>query len=297
MARPLPLQQIRAFDAAARWLSFSRAARELNVQQPAISRQVAALEAELGTRLFLRSKPSLTLTEDGRLLAKAVNAGFETIREAFAALQARQEDDTVMVSASIGFTSLYLLPRLAEFQAAFPEIKLQVMTRDQNEDFDVHSCDVVILFGEGGLSGTDSRLVFRETMIAVCHPDLLPDRTPFELAELAERKLLNLTSPDHRGDWNRYFAKAGITVPTPPAHDGYVSYMVYLRAIQNGLGIGIGWQPMMSEYLANRTLVRACHHQCTTTRGYFCSITPQGEEKPGSEQFRDWIGQSLSEPS
>ena len=298
MARPIPLQQINAFEAAARRLSFSRAAQDLNVQQPAVSRQVAALEAALRKQLFIRSKPSLTLTEDGQLLARAVASGFEAIREGLETLQARQGDETLKVSASIGFTSLYLLPRLAEFQAAFPDTKLQIMTRDQNEDFDPEACDVVILFGEGGLPEAESGLIFQETMIAVCRPDLLPEGVPMDMPTLAEQKLLHLISADHRGDWNRFFAKTtGQAIPQPPAHDGYLSYMVYLRAIQNGLGIGIGWHPMMSEYLANGTLVRACRHECRTSRGYFCSITPFGKRNPGSPQFQDWIAQSAERSS
>ena len=120
MARSIPLQQIGAFDAAARALIFTRAADEMNVQQSAISRQVAALEAGLGTALFIRSKPNLTLTEDGEVLAKAVTFGFDAIRDGLATAQARQSGQTLTVRASIGFTSLYLLPRLAEFQAAYP---------------------------------------------------------------------------------------------------------------------------------------------------------------------------------
>ncbi|WP_171105536.1 MULTISPECIES: LysR substrate-binding domain-containing protein [unclassified Ruegeria] len=292
VTRPIPLHQINAFDASARHLSFSRAARELNVQQPAISRQIAALEAELGTQLFLRSKPKLTLTEDGALLAKAVGAGFEAIRDGFEALQSRHAVDTLKVSASIGFTSHYLLPRLAEFQATFPDVKLQVMTRDQNDDFDPNACDVVILFGEGGLAQTVSGLIFKESMIAVCHPDLLDNRAPFNLQSLSEQKLLHLNSADHRGDWNRFFAGTGLVISQPPPHDTYVSYMVYLRAILNGLGVGIGWYPLMREYLTNGSLVRACDHERETSRGYFCSVTPSGAGKAGAAQFLDWIVQS-----
>ncbi len=289
MADPIPFHQINAFEAAARHLSFSQAAKELNVQQPAISRHIAALEEDLGVTLFLRSKPRLTLTEEGKLLAKSIASGFDAIRHGLHTAKAHQSRDTILVSASIGFTSLFLLPRLAEFQAAFPEIKLQVITRDQNDDYDPKACDVVILFGEDGPINTESKLIFRETMVAVCHPDLLPSGKSFDLQTLAREKLLHLTSPDHSGDWNRFFAASGHVITQPPAHDLFVSYMVYLRAIQNGLGIGIGWQPLLAEYLGNGTLMRACAHECETQRGYFCTITTTGSVKPGAAQFQDWI--------
>ncbi|MFY0310560.1 LysR family transcriptional regulator [Leisingera sp. D0M16] len=290
MSRRIPLHQINAFEAAARCLSFSRAAQELNVQQPAVSRHIAALEADLGVSLFLRSKPRLTLTEEGEILAGAVAAGFDAIREGLETLRARSGDETIIVSASIGFTSLYLLPRLAGFQAAFPDIKLQVITRDQNADFDPGKCDAVILFGEDGLAGAESRLIFKETMIAVCHPGLLRDGAPMDLPSLGQQKLLHLNSSDHNKDWNRFFQETGVVPPKPPAHDSYLSYMVYLRAIQNGLGVGIGWRHILDEFLANGTLALACEHECKTQRGYYCSLTPTGARKAGTTYFLDWIG-------
>lgn len=291
MAHPIPLHQIKAFEAAARRLSFSRAAEELNVQQPAISRHISALEAELGLPLFLRSKPRLTLTKEGETLAEAVAQGFDAIRGGLEAVRAQRDDGTIVVSASIGFAGLYLLPRLAGFQAQFPDIKLQIITRDQNADFDAGQCDIIILFGHAGLQGAQSRKIFGEDMVAVCHPDLLPEGQALDRPALAERTLLHMSGADHNGDWNRFFDETEIEIPQPPAHDSYLSYMVYLRAIQNGLGFGIGWRPLLQEFLANGSLALACNHECHTARGYFCSVTASGAAKPGAMRFLDWIGQ------
>ena len=291
MTRRIPLHQINAFEASARQLSFSGAAKELNVQQPAISRHISALEAELGVPLFLRSKPRLTLTKEGEILADAVSQGFDAIRNGLETLRARTEDGTIVVSASIGFTSLYLLPRLAEFQERFPDTKVQIVSRDQNADFDARHCDAIILFGSQGLEGSTSKRIFRETMVAVCRPDLIDGGQPINRSALAERKLLYMSGPDHKDDWSRFFEGTGIATPKAPAHDTYLSYMVYLRAIQNGLGFGIGWRPLLNEYFANGTLMVACGHEHETERGYFCSITERGIEKPGARRFLDWIGQ------
>ena len=293
MTRPIQFHQINAFEAAARNLSFSGAAKELNVQQPAISRHVAALEADLGMHLFIRSKPRLTLTKEGQMLAEAVANGFSAIRDGLDTVRARTQDETIVVSASIGFASLYLLPRMAEFQTAFPETRLQIITRDQNGDFDPKDCDIVILFGTGGLDGADSRLIFGETMVAVCHPDLLVDGKLMELPVLVQQRLLHLSNSDHRADWDRFFDGSGLVPARPASHDSFHSYMVYLRAIQNGLGIGIGWRPILSEFLENGSLVIASAHERETARGYFCSVTPSGNTKAGAELFLDWIGKSL----
>lgn len=292
MPQPIPFHQIRAFEAAVRNLSFSRAAKELNVQQPAISRHVAALEADIGTPLFIRSKPRLNLTKEGEMLSEAVASGFSAIRQGLEAVRARTQDETIVISASIGFASLYLLPRMAEFQAAFPETKLQIITRDQNDDFDPRDCDVVILFGTEGLRGAKSRLIFGETMVAVCHPDVLVDGKLMELPVLAQQRLLHLSHSDHSADWDQFFAGSGLVLAKPSSHDSFHSYMVYLRAIQNGLGIGIGWEPILTEFLENRSLRIASAHECKTSRGYYCSVTPSGANKTGATLFLDWIGQS-----
>ncbi|SLN26423.1 Glycine cleavage system transcriptional activator [Falsiruegeria litorea R37] len=290
MARkPLPLQQINAFEAAARHLSFSRAAQELNVQQPAISRQVAALEEWLEVALFLRSKPRLTLTEEGQVLATAIAKGFDAMHAGFDAVQMRRPGGEIVVNAAIGFTSFYLLPRLAEFQALHPDIKVQVVTRDQNPDYDVARCDLVVVFGEGGVPGLRSVRVFPEQIVAVCHPDVLPSPDPVPLRDLADMPLLHMSGPAHVGDWDRYFDGTGLHAPKPPKHDRYLSYMVYLRAIQSGLGVGTGWRPMIDEFLSSGALVLACEHQCKTARGYFCSVTNRADTRPEVELFLNWI--------
>lgn len=289
MRRPLALSQINAFDAAARHLSFSRAARELNVQQPAVSRQIAALESELGTALFLRTKPRLTLTTEGRILAEAVSAGLEAISDGMRQIKARRADEPVVVNASIGFTSLYLLPRLAEFQSAHPDINLQIVTRDQNDDFDLQQADVVIHFGEQAGIGAENGLIFKEQMVAVCAPEVLADGSPLTRTALADERLLYLSSEAHADDWRRFFDGTDEELHLPETRDVYHSYMVYLRAIQNGLGFGIGWLPMLDETLASGSLVLACKDVVTTDRAYHCAITASGAKKSGAIKFMHWL--------
>lgn len=289
MVKPLPLAQINAFEAAARHLSFSAAAKELNVQQPAVSRQVAALEAALDTPLFVRSKPRLTLTEEGEQLASSVSRGFDAIRADMDNIRSRQKESRIVVSAAIGFTTLYLLPRLAVFQMSHPDIKVQIVTRDQNPDYDLNRCDAVVVFGEQGVPGLNSMRVFPERMVAICHPDYLKSSSPLSLDELAQQRLLHMSGSAHADDWNRYFSGSGQQVPRPATHDRFLSYMVYLRAIQNGLGVGIGWRPMIDEFLLNGSLVQACKHEPATNRGYFCSATKTGGAKSEVDMFMTWL--------
>lgn len=287
--RFIPFHQIAAFEAAARHKSFSRSAQELNVQQPAVSRQVAQLEAALGTRLFRRTKPNLTLTADGEVLLRAVSGGFEAIRTGMATVRSRPDNDTIVVNAAIGFTSLFLLPRLGEFQSLHPQVRLEVVTRDQNPDFDPARCDIAIVFGDAGTPGTESRLIFGEEMVPVCRPGYLDGDTPLERTALADERLLHLSSDDHAGDWDRYLAGSGVAPPQPAPLDRIFSYMVYLRAIQNGNGIGIGWRHMIEDMLEAGSLAIACEHRVITGRGYHCCVMRHAAGRPGAHVFLDWI--------
>ena len=284
-----PLGQFQAFEAAARHLSFSRSAGELNVQQPAISRQVAALEAALGVKLFLRTKPKLTLAPEGETLFAAVSSGLEAIRNGAQTVQQARRDDVIVVNAAIGFTSLYLLPRMAEFQARFPETRLEVVTRDQNPDYDPAHCDIVVMFGDNGLPGMRSKMIFNEELLPVCAPGYLRADQPLSLESLTTQRLLHMASPDHGGDWPRYFDGTGLKTPEPQSFERILSYMVYLRAIQTGNGIGLGWGRLIDDLLSAGSLVPACTRRLRTKRGYFCCITPRAADTPAARAFQDWI--------
>ena len=292
--KALPLYQLQAFEAAARQLSFSRAAPELNVLGPAVGRQVAFLEADLGTPLFIRTKPRLTLTEAGTQLFMAVAEGFDEIRASLDMLRVQRETLGIVVNVAIGFTSFYLLPRMAEFQSLHPDIQVQVVTRDQNPDFDPTTCDVVVSFGDGGLPGTRFQKIMPEVLVAVCSPGYLGSCENLSQAELINKRLLHMSSASHIDDWDRYFDGTSIAVTKPPQTDRFHSYMVYMRAIQNGMGIGLSWRPLIDDFLEAGSLVLACAHECKTTRGYYCSLTERGAEKAGTVQFFEWLSGSAS---
>ena len=286
---PIPLTQLVAFEAAARHLNFSAAASDLNVQQPAVSRQIKALEDSLGTKLFLRTRPLLTLTDDGNSLAKCVDKGFNELRVGIDQIVNRQRPSPLIIDAGIGFTSFYLLPRMADFQAHYPDISVQISTRDQNPDFNTQRSDLVVVFDQAGISGLPSQQVFAGQMVAICHPDLLPQGRMLSPVELATKGLLHLTGSGHEDDWNIFFRETGVTIPKPIISNSYISFMVYLKAIQNGMGFGIGWQPLIDEFLVNGSLAVATPMVVETQRSYFCSLTARGQTKTEAQHFMDWL--------
>ena len=289
MTEPLPLAQLLAFEASARHLSFTAAGRDLNVQQPAISRQVAALEANLDTSLFRRTKPKLTLTPEGEILYHALNEGFGGIRAALSRIGEAQRKPAIVINAAIGFTSLFLMPRLTDFQARYPQHPIQIVTRDQNRGFDVNEADVVFTFGESGLQGMQSLRVLPERLIPVCAPGYLPDGKPLKDKDLIHETLLHMSSVDHSNDWGLYFDGTGLTIREPRTTDRIMSYMVYLLAIQNHQGIGLGWHGLVDRLVSDKTLQIAANRVVNTNRAYFANLSPKAEKDPATLDFWSWL--------
>ena len=285
----LPLHQLQAFHAAARHLSFSRAAQELNVLGPAIGRQVALLEEDLSVRLFLRTKPRLTLTEEGAFLARITADGFGALQDGLMQLRQRSLPAPIVVNAAIGFTSFYLLPRMADFQARHPEIEVQIVTRDPDPDYDPAACDIVVTFGPAGLSGSPSAMIIPERLVAICAPSVLADTRPLTREALCRERLLHMTGDNHFDDWSRFFEGCDAEAAKPPRHDRFHSFMVYSRAIQNGMGIGLGWRPFVDDMLDAGLLTLASSHECKTNRGYYCSLTRRGMAKPDASLVLNWL--------
>ena len=283
------LNAVRAFEMAARHLSFARAARALGVQPPAVSRQVAELEQRLGVTLFVRSKPRLSLTRQGQELYRSASHGLEEIRRGCERVRQHPAANRVRVITSTSLTSCWLLKRLVGFYQRYPEVDLQLTTRDSTYELDTRDIDVAVVFGRDDLPGAEQRPIFYEDMVPVCHPRLLPGGRGFTPAELASKPLLHYSEPTHRNDWQRLMARYDIDVTAPTRGVIFNSYIVYLQAAINGDGIAIGWEHLIQDYFDNGSLVRAADLRMQSERGYFCCLTEQGIDNPVAQRFRDWI--------
>ncbi len=287
MRPPVSLNSLASFEAAARHLSFTRAARELEVLQPAVSRQVIELEKTLGITLFERTKPLLTLTADGNMLYDAVASGLGRINETLDFFLARGHKKTVVVNATIGLASCYLMSRLADFEARFPEFQIELVTRDQNASFDPRSCDLVFVFDLSRNLGVKRFRLFEEEMICVCAGDY-PDFDAGSLAGICAQPLLALATAQHRDDWKRFLASAGAGARPPQFAQQYLSFIVYLQAILDGHGLGIGWRYLLDEHLAAGRLRIAHAHVAPGERAYHCYLTERARENPAAVAFYRW---------
>lgn len=283
------LTSIKVFEAAAQHLSFVRAARQLGVQSPAVSRQVAELEQVLGARLFVRSKPRLALTPQGQELYLSVSHGLNEIRQGCEKLRRERREGVVKVVTSIGITSCWLLTRLVDFYQQYPDIELHLTTRDSTTNLDPADADVAILFGEDDLPGVEAQCIFREKMITVCAPGLLAGSERFSGESLLSVPLLHYAEAAHRDDWQRLLATADLSPPPPQRGLTFNSYVVYLQAALNGAGVAIGWEYLLDDYLDSGSLCRASGLELETARGYFCCLTVNGRNNAAARQFRDWV--------
>jgi LysR family glycine cleavage system transcriptional activator len=200
-----PLTAIRAFEAAARHQSFTRAAEELGMTQAAVSYQIRMLEERLGAGLFVRLPRHVELTATGKELAVPVREAFEQLRTAFEGVS-RRLDNTLVLSVLPTIAAHWLVPRLGRFQAAHPQLAVQVDTTNEVADFGRDEVDVGIRSGLGNWPELESHLLMRSHFTAVASAELLKGRRVERPVDLLDVPLLGPMDPW----WPEWFAAAGV---------------------------------------------------------------------------------------
>ena len=266
-----PFIDLLAFDAAARHGTFTRAAKDLDVSQPAISRRVAALEADLGVQLFLRDTRPLTLTEAGQRLFEVLRSGLSRLEMVVQDIRSSCGEKTITVTAGPGFSSFWLIPRLPELCAAFPEHDLRIMSGDRA--YEAPEGDLHIRFGDGQWPAQEAVKILGEEVYAVCSPAYLQGRTaPLELELLKRERLLQLSDPlDRWYTWQSWFVAAGSTSAMRPRTLDFDSYSLLIGAALAGQGIALCWSGLLDTYLGNGALVRVSAGAVKSARGYYAT--------------------------
>jgi LysR family transcriptional regulator, glycine cleavage system transcriptional activator len=194
------LNGLRAFEAAARLLSFTQAAADLNVTQTAISHQIRRLEDQLGIKLFLRHGRSLTLTQEAQDYLPAVRSAFEDLRRATARLHRSGRERRLTVSTTASLATKWLVSRVAAFQDANPGMEIRITTSTGLVDFRREEVDLAVRYGRGHWPGLRADWLMAERLFPVCSPGLLRGSEPLRLpADLARHTLLHTTV--YRDDW------------------------------------------------------------------------------------------------
>src|ERR1700761_17428 len=208
-ARLPSLNGLRAFEAAARYLSFTQAASELNVTQTAISHQIKRLEEELGIQLFLRKNRTLALTPQAKDYLPGVRAAFNDLRLATDRLLRTDDDSVLTISTLASLAAKWLLPRLSTFQEAHPGIDVRITTSTSLVDFQRDKVDAAIRYGRGHWPGVRAEWLTADELFPVCSPPLLEGDKPLRCPEdLAHYTLLH-TSGGYGDDWRLWLTAAG----------------------------------------------------------------------------------------
>jgi DNA-binding transcriptional LysR family regulator len=287
MARRLPpLGALRAFEAAARHVSFSRAAEELNVTQAAISHQVKQLEGWLGAPLFRRLTRSLRLTDEGQALMPAVSQALDRLEQAVERIAASGVSGTLTVSALTTFVLTWLVPRLSRFQAAYPELDVRLSATQRLVDFAREDVDVAIRHGDGTWPGVRADRLFAEQITPLCGRAFQA-----RLTRPADLLAVPLLQSDGLGDaeWPLWFAAAGVAHPNPRRGPAFDSTKIAVEAAIDGLGVAIGAPALFADALAQGRLFQPFDLTVSTGKAYWLVSPEATAERPKVRAFRDWV--------
>ncbi len=284
-----PLTALRAFDAAARHMSFAKAAEELNVTPAALSFQIKSLEQHLGHPLFRRLNRAVKLTEAGKTLAPGSAEGFAALQTAWQATRRLQNATSLTVTAGPALTAKWLAPRLYDFARANPEIDLKFSATLRNMDLHRDDVDVAIRFGYGDDDALYSVPVRREWLTPVMTPELAQQfATPQSLrdAPLIHDDSIGFLKPPC--DWPTWFRAVGLDfVPTHGAHFSNADHAI--DAAVAGVGIALGRRAMILKDLAEGRLVAPFKTAIETHARFRFLCLPGAETRPQIAAFRDWF--------
>jgi DNA-binding transcriptional LysR family regulator len=290
--RRLPsLDALKGFDAAARHLSFTRAATELSLTQSAISRQVQTLEEQLGVRLFVRGVRKLTLTPEGERLHRAAAKALADLAEVCAGLRAGQRRPRVTVSAAISIAALWLVPRMGNFQERHPEVDVRLSADNRTVDLTREEVDVALRYGPPELMPPGALLLFDEVVFPVAAPAIataFPSApTP---ADLAAVTLLAYSGEPTPGlDWAPWLVSLGLGKARPKALIQFNQYDQMIRAAADGQGIALGRGPLVRRLIQEGRLAPLMEaRERVVSRGYYL-LEAAGRTRPEVDAFIDWL--------
>ncbi|WP_192560738.1 transcriptional regulator GcvA [Pseudomonas allokribbensis] len=286
------LNGLRAFECAARHLSFTRAAEELNVTQTAISHQIRRLEDELGVRLFMRSKDGLTLTDEGNAYFPGIRSAFLELRHSTERLQEANNQSVLTISTLVSVASKWLLPRLPSFREAHPEIDVRISALTRLVDFRKVGIDAAIRYGKGEWPGLRADWLMSDEVFPVCSPRLLtgdkPLKTPADLVHHPLLQVSGLTA----NDWNDWLHAAG--QPPLTTKGPRLTFDLAMMAVQtaiDGQGVCIGRSTYVDDDLRAGRLVAPFDLRLKSDSGFYFVTPHENANSKKVVAFRQWLSQ------
>lgn len=278
------LDNLVAFEAAARHGNFSRAARELHVAQPAISRRIQQLELSLGTDLFERHGTRIKLTAAGQQFHNVVVTAFRSIEHAAKALP-RAEDGVVTLRVNVAAASLWLMPALGGFYAQFPDIRLHLVCIDEMPELNDGDFDLEVRFGTGSWPNTESYPLLEERVYPVATKEFVAAHAikgPQCLSRVPLLQLENFSSP--LMNWDNW-----VIADTSPVIRRLTTYAMVLEAARFGHGVALGWHPYVRQSIENGDLVKLPVAERTSEYREFLVMKTGKRPRFSVERTKDWI--------
>ena len=279
------------FESAGRCLSFSRAADELGVSQPAVSHAIKKLEQQLGVKLFDRQHRGVKLSRAGNRFFQQVSSALDDIYLAADALKRSQQKMEVTLSVSTAFATHWLMPKIARFKKDHPAINLRCLTAETDSDLIQEDIDLRIPLGGGEWPDYERWYFTDEAVLAVCSNSYLVQAKPIRrTADLLNQNLLHLEANyPQRLDWKAWLKHYNVDLKPGNDHLQFNDYSVVLQAALEGQGIALGWRHIIEPLLAQERLVQAVPEIYITEHPFYI-LAPKGNVlRPAAECLRNWL--------
>jgi LysR family transcriptional regulator, glycine cleavage system transcriptional activator len=294
-SRPISAGHMRAFEAVSRHLNFRAASEELALTQSAVSRQIQALEEEVGVALFLRHTRAVELTSAGAQLLLAVSQALPRIDAAVRQIRQSAGRKSVSLTTFASFGSMWLIPRLEAFQRDNPDIDIRIDASDTAVDMEVADVDIALRYGPASAMPAHAVRMFGEQLTPVASPWLLKSGPPLTKPEDIANFALIEAGDAHRTHlewltWRRWFDEQHLTKLTPKRwlYFNYAYQMV--QAALTGQGLVLARLPLVAESLANGDLIEVLPHQrMDSPMAYWAIVGPRSAQRPEIEAFYNWL--------
>jgi LysR family glycine cleavage system transcriptional activator len=296
MLRHIPgLASLKAFDASARHLNFTRAAAELNVTPAAVSHQIKELEEAIGVPLFQRTSRHMQLTRQGMILKPAIGEALEGLTRALQRIRQLENPTQVRVTASPSIAAKWLVPRLDRFLETAPGADVRIDVSSEPLDFEREDIDVAIRFGDGNYPGLMVEKLFHDTLFPVCAPELLKGATPLrEPKDLLQFTLIHLEWEAQGAvwpNWRMWMLAAGVKDFNDTRGLHFSQTSLALQAAIDGHGVALGDSTLVGDDLAAGRLIKPFELALRSPAQFAYHLITRRDtaERPMTKAFRNWI--------
>jgi len=279
------------FEVCGRLLSFTRAAEELGVSQPAVSLAIRQIEQAIGQDLFERRHRAIRLTDAGERFYNEASASLERLLQAAREVNRNPDTDLVTLSISTAFANYWVMPRMARLHRSHPALDLRLQVVDKDVDLEYENVSLGIRRGRGGWPGYDSVSIAREELFAVASPAYLAaNKRPASIEDLLEQQFIHLEEPFRpRPRWRDWFESFGADFVDKGEGLRLNDYALVIQAAMAGEGIAMGWRHVTDSLIKKRLLVPVLQQSWKTGEEFHLIWSDRTQLSDSAQQVRDWI--------